>query len=87
MRNWTRLILWVLVTISSKNLKNPIKFPNFDINILNVTAEDDRVHVHLHYTADNLDAKSVHMFVVKDGLQTEFQIFDDSQKLAAALNA
>ena len=67
--------------------KIPIKFPNFNVNILNVTAEDDRVHVHLHYTADNLDAQSVHMFVVNDGLQTEFQIFDDSQKMATALNA
>ena len=37
------------------------------------------------YTADNLDAESVHMFVVEDGLETEFHIFDDSQKMAAAL--
>jgi len=65
----------------------PIKFPNFDLNILNVTAEDDRVFVNVHYTADNLDAQSVHMFVVKDGLETEFYLFDDSQKMAAALNA
>jgi hypothetical protein len=41
----------------------------------------------VHYTADNLDAQSVHMFVVKDGLETEFHLFDDSQKMAAALNA
>ena len=65
----------------------PIKFPNFDLDILNVTAEGDRVYVHVHYTADNLDAESVHMFVVKDGLETEFHLFDDSQKMAAALNA
>ena len=65
----------------------PIKFPNFDLDILNVTAEDDRVFVNVHYTADNLDAQSVHMFVVKDGLETEFHLFDDSQKMAAALNA
>ena len=65
----------------------PIKFPNFNVDILNVTAEDDRVHVSLHYTADNLDAQSVHMFVVKDGLQTEFHLFDDSQKMAVALNS
>ena len=64
----------------------PIKFPNFNLDILNVTAEDDRVHVRVHYTADNLDAQSVHMFVVKDGLETEFDIFDDSQKMASALN-
>ena len=64
----------------------PIKFPNFNLDILNVTAEDDRVHVRVHYTADNLDSESMHCFVVKNGLETEFDIFDDSQKLAAALN-
>ena len=64
----------------------PIKFPNFYLDILNVTAEDDRVHVRVHYTADNLDTHSVHMFVVKDGLETEFDIFDDSQAMAEALH-
>ena len=64
----------------------PIRFPNFNLDILNVTAEDDRVHVRVHYTADNLDAESMHCFVVKEGLETEFDIFDDSQKMAAALN-
>ena len=64
----------------------PIKYPNFNLDILNVTAEDDRVHVRVHYTADNLNAQSVHMFVVKDGLETEFDIFDDSQKMASALS-
>ena len=63
----------------------PVRFPNFNISILSVTAEEDRVHVYLHYTADNIDAHSVHMFVVKDGLQTEFILFDDSQKVSTAL--
>ena len=65
----------------------PIRFPNFQLEILGVTAEDDRVHVRIRYTADNLDAQSVHMFVVKDELQTEFDIFDDSQKMASALGS
>ena len=64
----------------------PTKFPNFDLNILNVTAEQDRVFVNVHYKADNLDAQSVHMFVVEDGLQTEFRLVDDSQKIAKALS-
>ena len=64
----------------------PIRLPNFNLDIVNVTAEDDRVHVRVHYTADNLDAESMHVFVVKDGLETEFDIFDDSQKVASALN-
>ena len=65
----------------------PIKFPNFDLVILNVVSEDDRVYLHIRYTADNLDAESVHMFVVKGGLQKEFHIFDDSQKIANALGS
>ncbi len=66
--------------------KIPIKFPNFDLDILNVTAEENRVIVHVKYTADNLDAESVHMFVVEDGLQTEFRLVDDSQIIAKALS-
>ena len=65
--------------------KIPIKFPNFDLNILNVTAENNRVIVHVKLSADNLDAEAVHMFVVEDGLETEFRIVDDSQKIAKAL--
>ena len=66
-------------------VKLPIKFPNFNLNILSVTAEDNRVLLHVKYTADNLNAESVHMFVVEDGLETEFRIVDDSQKIADAL--
>ena len=36
-------------------------------------------------TAKNLNMHAVHMFTVKDGLQTEMRIFDDSQKISAAL--
>ena len=60
-------------------------YPNFGLEILHIVAEGDRVHVFVKYTADNLNANGVHMFLVEDGLQTEFVIFDDSQKLAAAL--
>ena len=59
-------------------------YPNFDLEILHVVAEGNRVHVFVKYTADNLDANSVHMFVIEDGLETEFIIFDDSQKMAGA---
>jgi ketosteroid isomerase-like protein len=63
----------------------PTDYPNFDLQILHVVAEGDRVHVFVKYTADNLDANGVHMFLVEDGLETEFIIFDDTQKMAAAL--
>ena len=66
--------------------KIPTVFPNFDLDILNVTAEQNRVIVHVKYNADNLDAESVHMFVVEDGLQKEFSLVDDSQKIAKALS-
>lgn len=59
-------------------------FPNFKLEIIHIIAEESRVHVFVHYTADNLNAHGVHMFLVEDELQKEFIIFDDSQKLAAA---
>ena len=64
----------------------PEKLPGFNLDILNVSAEGDKVYLHVHVTANNLDMHAVHMFTVKDGLQTEFRIFDDTQKLSAALN-
>ena len=60
-------------------------YRNFDLEILHVVAEGERVHVFVKYTADNLDANGVHMFLVENGLETEFIIFDDTQKMAAAL--
>ena len=65
----------------------PTKYPNFQLSILNTVAEDNRVHVHVKLTADNLNAEAVHMFVVENGFQTEFYIFDDSQKIAKALSS
>ena len=62
----------------------PNDFPNFNLEILHTVAEGNRVHVFVKYTADNLDAHGVHMFLVEDELQKEFTIFDDSQKVAAA---
>ena len=67
--------------------KIPTVFPKFDLDILNVTAEENRVIVHVKYNADNLNAESVHMFVVEDGLQREFSLVDDSQKVAKALSS
>ena len=63
----------------------PMRFPNFDLQIMNVVSEGERVYLHVRYSADNLDAESVHMFVVEDGLETEFRFCDDSQRMAEAL--
>tara|TARA_B100001750_G_C14925085_1_gene311236 strand:- start:87 stop:458 length:372 start_codon:yes stop_codon:yes gene_type:complete len=64
----------------------PVKLPGFNLEILNVVSEEDKVFLHVHITAKNIDANAVHMFTVKDGLQTEFRIFDDSQKISKALS-
>ena len=63
----------------------PNDYPNFNLEIQHLVAEDDRVHVFVKYTADNLNANGVHMFLLEGGLEKEFLIFDDSQKMAAAL--
>ena len=55
------------------------------VSIQNVSAEGDKVYLHVHVTAKNLDMHAVHMFTVKDGIQTEMRIFDDTQKLSKAL--
>ena len=44
------------------------------------------MHVFVKYTADNLNANGVHMFLLEGGLEKEFVIFDDSQKMATALD-
>ena len=64
----------------------PNDYPNFNLEIQHLVAEDDRVHVFVKYTADNLNANGVHMFLLEGGLEKEFVIFDDSQKMAAALD-
>ena len=63
----------------------PNDYPNFNLEIQHLVAEDDRVHVFVKYTADNLNANGVHMFLLEGGLEKEFIIFDDTQKMAAAL--
>ena len=42
------------------------------------------MHVFVKSTTDNLDVHGVHMVLEEDGLQKEFAIFDDSQKIAVA---
>ena len=64
----------------------PEKLPGFNLNILNATSEEDKVFIYVHATAKNLDMHAVHMFTVKDGMQTEMRIFDDTQKISAALS-
>ena len=53
----------------------PEKLPGFNLDIQNVSAEADKVYLHVHVTAKNLDMHAVHMFTVKDGIQTEPRFF------------
>ena len=60
---------------------------------INPTALDDtttnlsqkEVKFFLKVTANNLESYSIHHFVVEDGLETQFNIYDDSQRMAEAM--
>ncbi len=41
--------------------------------------------VFIKVTAENLEANSMHHFVVKDGLEIEFNVYDESQLMAATI--
>lgn len=64
----------------------PSSFPDFSLSIKNVVTEGENVHVCMTLNADNLDAESIHMFVVKDGFQTKFIIFWRLAKIGGALH-
>ena len=57
----------------------PNYFPNLNLEIMHVLAADDRVHIFVKYTENNLSTHGVYMFFVEDELQKEFTNFDDSQ--------
>ena len=59
-------------------------WPGFDLEIEKVVADTTDVCVFVNITADGLSAKSIHHFVVQDGLEVEFNIYDDSQNMADA---
>ena len=37
--------------------------------------------------SENLNSKSMHHFVIKDGLEVEFNLYDDSQKMSEAMKS
>ena len=59
--------------------------PNFNLSIDKVVSNTTDVCVFVTITADGLNTKSLHHFVVEDELQTEFNIYDDSQAMAKAI--
>ncbi len=60
-------------------------WPGFKPEIEKVVSNETDVVVFLKITAMNLESRSVHHFVVKEGLQVEFNIYDDSQLAAEAI--
>ena len=60
-------------------------WPGFNLDITKVVAEGVDVCIFLKVTANNLDSCSIHHFIVEDGLETEFNIYDDSQRMAEAM--
>ena len=59
-------------------------WPSFNLEIEKVVADTTDVCVFVNITADGLSTKSIYHFVVKDGLEVEFNIYDDSQSMADA---
>ena len=57
----------------------------FNFDTKKVISNETDVCVFVNITADNLNSKSIHHFVIKEGLEVEFNFYDDSQKMAEAM--
>ena len=62
-------------------------FTNLNLEIVNMFEDDGNVFTILKMTADGLEALSCHYAVIKDEKYSEFFIFDDTHKMASAMNA
>ena len=60
-------------------------WPGFSLEIEKVVSNKTDVCVFVKITADNLSTHSIHHFVVENGLEVEFNIYDDSQVMAASM--
>ena len=60
-------------------------YPGMGTDIEKVVSNDSDVVVFLKVTYKNSVARAVHHFVIKDGLLMEFNIHDDSQLVAEAI--
>ena len=60
-------------------------WPGFSLQIEKVVSNKTDVCVFVKITADNLTTHSIHHFVVENGLEVEFNIYDDSQVMAASM--
>ena len=60
-------------------------WPGFSLEIEKVVSNKTDVCVFVKITADNLSTCSIHHFVVENSLEVEFNIYDDSQVMAASM--
>ena len=60
-------------------------WPGFSLEIEKVVSNKTDVCVFVKITADNLSTRSIHHFVVENGLEVEFNSYDDSQVMAASI--
>jgi ketosteroid isomerase-like protein len=68
----------------------PQLYDVFKIELVNIIAEGDHVFAMLHATAvgsGKMTADFGHFYKIENGKIAEFHIFDDSQKMAATMNA
>ena len=68
----------------------PKLFDEFKIDVVNIIAEGDHVFAMLHATAvgsGKMTADFGHFYKIENSKIAEFHIFDDSQKMAATMNA
>ena len=68
----------------------PQLYDEFKIELVNIIAEGDHVCAMLHATAvgsGKMTADFGHFYKIENGKIAEFHIFDDSQKMAATMNA
>ena len=56
-------------------------WPGFHLEIQKVVSDETDVCVFVKIT-EGLSTESIHHFVVQDGLEVEFNIYDDSQRMA-----
>ena len=61
-------------------------WPDFKLEFVNMFEDNGNVFTILKMTADGLEALSCHHAVIKNEKYAEFYIFDDTQKMASAMN-
>jgi len=72
--------IWFQSFLESVLAKLDKVWPRFNLDMGKVVSNETDVCVFVNINAENLNPKSIHHFVIKDGLEVEFNLHDDSQK-------